>query len=83
LRTVYAANPALKGYNLAYGGATVDAKFVTPYLSTVQSLKGKHEALQVRDDGELKHQIFSRNRPGSAFQAVLQSIAVCSTLEGR
>lgn len=41
LRTTYSVNPELKGYNLAYGGATVDAKFVTPYLPTVLSLKGK------------------------------------------
>ena len=40
LRTTYAVNPSIKGYNLAYGGATVDADFVTPYLPTVQSLKG-------------------------------------------
>ncbi|KAH8089123.1 hypothetical protein HD553DRAFT_339329 [Filobasidium floriforme] len=39
LRTTYSVNPNLKGYNLAYGGATVDAKFVTPYLPTVLSLK--------------------------------------------
>lgn len=68
LRTTYSINPNLKGYNLAYGGATVDAKFVTPYLPTVLSLKGEINVAVLS---------FLRRNTGLTYFRALQTRLIC------